>query len=217
MALNQSKKPQFVPADNPLEKVEQVGKQVVDEFIKAPVTAFADEALAQIGLKPQRQPMQGEFNVQTGEHKVNQQIAKVEQKDASVDAKLRQLQYVQRNEKEVFSAKQRVLEEQIGKLMQELQVEVAKLQKQTSELTYDVKKVTVENKPAKGQAGIYHLNFFDQMIFMLRELRQKVGESRLWLQMSSRKKQQKGYWQMFKKHGNNFAMSDERAVASSNG
>ena len=65
--------------------------------------------------------------------------------------------------------------------------------------------------------GIYHLNFFDQVLAMLKEIRKSVAHSREWLKISSKKKQQKGYWAMFKKHGTNFAMSDERAVASSNG
>lgn len=217
VTADNKKKKQYAPADNPLEKVELAGKQIADEFIAAPVGAIVDEALAQIGLKPQRKPMSGEFNLAAGTHKVNEQAAKVDQKDATIEAKMRQLQYVQRNEKEVFNSKQKALEGQIGQLMQELQKEVAKLQMQTAELTNDVRKVTVETRPNAGKMGIYHLNFFDQVMLMLRDLRKSVSESRQWLHAWSQKKKQKGYWAMFKKHGNNFAMSDERGIATSNG
>lgn len=203
VSADSKKKKQFVPADNPVEIMKDFGAGVVRE------------AFEQIGLKPQKQPLSGEIELASGYHKVNEQIGKIEQKDSNIDAKMRQLQYVQRNEKEVFSLKQRALQEQIGKLVQDLQVEVVKLQKQTSELSGDVKKITVETKPAK--MGIYHLNFFDQVLAMLKEIRKSVAHSREWLKISSKKKQQKGYWAMFKKHGTNFAMSDERAVASSNG
>lgn len=214
VSADNKKKKQFVPADNPVEIFKDLGATVAREATSVP-TQILDTAFEQIGLKPQKQPLSGEFNIQTGAHQVLEQAKVVDQKDNNLDAKMRQLQYVQRQEKEVFSMKQHVLEDQINKLLSELQLEVTKLQKQTTELATDVKRVTVETKPAK--AGIYHLNFFDQVIVMLREIRHKVGESRQWLAMSANKKQQKGYWAMFKKHGNNFAMSDERGIATANG
>lgn len=215
-ADSKKKKP-FTPVDNPVEQLEQVkdlGAGMVREVSSIP-NQILDTAFEQIGLKPQRKPLSGEIELSTGAHKVNDQINKIEQKDSAVDGKLRQLQSVQRNEKEVFNSKQRVLESQISKLMQELQVEVVKLQQQTSQLSTDVKKVTVETRPSN--AGLYHLNFFDQILLMLREIRKSVSESRMWLNMWTKKKKQKGYWSMFKKHGQNFAMSDERAIASANG
>ena len=122
---------------------------------------------------------------------------------------------LQAQEKEVYSSKQKALEGQIGKIMQELKVEVTKLQQQTSELTGEIKAITVDTIPVKP--GAYHLNYFEWVISMLRDLRKRVNESRMWLQVWAKKKQQKGYWAMFKKHGTSFAMSDERAIASANG
>ena len=186
-------------------------KELSGEILDVPAQIL-NEAAAQIGL---RTPLSGEIKLSGGAHAANEQAVQVDNQARKAEAQFRQMQQMQRNEKEVFNLKQKTIENQVAKLMQDLQVEVAKLQKQTSELSGDVKKITVETKPAK--TGIYHLNFFDMMISMLRELRQKVGESRLWLNKSMQKKQQKGYWAMFKKHGMNFAASDERAVASSNG
>lgn len=184
------KKKQFV--DNP---IEQGLKEVVD-IVAEPVQGIFDEALKQIGLKEQKQPLSGEI-------------------DLSIDAKIRQLQSVHSQEKQVYNLQERTTKDQIQKLMQELAVEVAKLQQQTSELTNEVKSVTVATVPIKP--GAYHLNYFEWIIGTLRDLRKRVNESRLWLKVWSQKKQQKGYWAMFKKHGTSFAMSEERAIASANG
>lgn len=211
MAVDQNKKKNIVIAENPIEQLRDVGDGVVREMKSLPKGIF-DTALEQIGLKPQKQPLSGEIDLASGVHKTSE---KIDQKGASIDSKLRQLRAVQSEGKEVYSAKQKALEQQIGKIMQELQLEVKKLEQQTSELTGEVRAVTVQTIPAKP--GAYHLNYFEFVISMLRDLRKRVNESRLWLKAWSNRKQQKGYWAMFKKHGTSFAMSEERAIASANG
>lgn len=211
MTADQKKKKQYTAADNPIEQLKDTVAGAVNEVGQIPV-GLVDEALSQIGLKPQRAPMSGEFDLVKKTEKTNTAI---DQKDRSIDAKIRQLQYVQRNEKEVFNQKQRQTENQIRQLLHELAVEVKKLEAQTSELTKDVRKVTVESLPTNP--GAYHLNFIDAVMLMLRDLRKSVSESRQWLALSMKKKNQKGYWAMFKKHGTSFAMSEERAIASANG
>ncbi len=201
----------FVPADNPVEQITDLSRGVASEVASLP-TGILDTALEQIGLKPQKQPLSGEIELASGVHKTNQNI---ERKDAQLEAKLRQLQANQRNEKEVFNTKQKAVNEKVARLVQELAIEVKRLEQQTAELTSAIKKVTVETRPIKG--GIYHLNFLHMVISMLKDLRKRVSESRQWLSLWSKKKQQKGYWQMFKKHGTSFAMSEERAIASANG
>lgn len=211
MAIDKAKKKTFIPADNPIEQMKDIGAGMVRDLTEVPASLL-DTALEQIGVKPQKQRLAGEIDLQSGHHKTTE---KIDQAQTSVDAKLHQLHAVQSQEKEVFSAKQKALEGQIGQIMRELQKEVMQLQKQTSELTGEVRAITVETMPAKP--GAYHLNYFEFVISMLRDLRKRVSESRLWLQMWAKKKQQKGYWAMFKKHGTSFAMSDERAIASANG
>ncbi len=211
MAIDPKKKKQFVPADNPVEQLKDLSSGVVQEFRDAPKGLF-DEALKQIGLKEQKQPLSGEIDLRSGAHQTNE---KVDQKSAQVEAQLRQLRSLQTQEKQVYNLKEKTTKDQIQKLMQELAVEVTKLQKQTSELTSEVKSITVETMPAK--VGAYHLNYFDWVINMLRDLRKRVNESRHWLALWDQKKKQKGYWAMFKKHGTSFAMSEERAIASANG
>jgi hypothetical protein len=79
----------------------------------------------------------------------------------------------------------------------------------------EVAKVAMEPPPVR--AGIYHKNFFEWLSHMIRDMRKKVNESSTWLRVFQTKKQKRGYWQMFKKHGTSFAMSDERGIATSTG
>ncbi|MCL4390408.1 MAG: DUF5660 domain-containing protein [Patescibacteria group bacterium] len=197
----------FKAADNAVEQLKDSASVVVDV-----PKQILDTAFEQIGLKPRKAPMSGEINLATGISHTNQEINR---KEASLDRKIAQLQQVNKQEQEVFNAKKKTVETQIARIMEELSLEVKKLELQTAELTADVKKITVETMPANP--GAYHLNFFDWVISSLRDLRSRVNESRQWLALWTQKKKQKGYWAMFKKHGTQFAMSDERAVASSAG
>lgn len=209
---DQSKKQKkFIAADNPIEQMKDLGSGVVSDVAEVP-KAILDTAWEQIGLKPQRRPLSGEIDLAAGIHRTNKEI---EKKEAGLEKKLQQLQYVQRQEKEIFSAKQKAVEAQIKKLLSELAAEVKRLETQTAELSADVRKITVESLPERP--GIYHLNFFDWVIGTLRDLRKRVNESRLWLAAWTEKKRAKNYWAMFKKHGTSFAMSEERAIASANG
>lgn len=202
-----TKKKKVAYVDNPVEQF----KEGVKDVAEVPKGIF-DEALKQLGLKEQKQPLSGEINLETGVHKTTE---KIDAHTANIDSKLRQLHAVQAEGKEIFNSKQKALEQQIGKIMQELAAEVKRLEQQTAELTGEVRAITVDTMPAKP--GAYHLNYFEWVISMLRDLRKRINESRMWLSLWSKKKQQKGYWAMFKKHGTSFAMSDERAIASANG
>lgn len=197
------KKKSFIPADNPIEQFKDLGHGVVSDVAEVPA-AILDTALEQIGLKPRKAPLSGEINLKTGE-----------QKEVKLEAKLRQLQTVNRQEQELFNLKKRSTEEQIKKLMDQLSLEVKKLEVQTAELTADVRKITVESVPENP--GAYHLNFFDWVIATLRGLGKKVTQSREWLTLWTTKKKQKGYWAMTKKHGQKFQFSDERSVATAAG
>lgn len=195
----------------PVNNLAESFREFSQEFFDIP-KGIAGEAVAQI---TDRRPMSGEIRLNGDQTGAINQASNLENSTRKAEAQMRQFQQAQRIETERGNVRQKAIESQVAKLMQELQAEVIKLQQKTAELGNDVTKITVESRPTK--AGIYHLNFFDMMISMLKELRQRVGESRMWLQKSMKKKQQKGYWAMFKKHGMNFAASDERAIASSNG
>ena len=208
MADSKKKKSGYI-SDNAVEQLTELGKSVASEVVDVP-KSILDTAFEQIGLKPQRRPLSGEINVSAPA-----QTETTPKGESADEKKVHQLTYLQKQEKEVYSLKQKALQEQIQRLMNELALEVKRLETQTAQLSQQARQIAVETVPAN--AGTYHLGFFEFVIASLRDLRKRVNESRLWLDMWSQKKKQKNYWGMFKKHGTGFAMSEERAVASSAG
>jgi hypothetical protein len=122
----------------------------------------------------------------------------------------RQFQAQKNQEKVIFNQKQSEIQKQISQILGELKIEVVRLGSQAKALSSDISKITVESMPAG--AGVYHINFLEALTLEIRNLRRKVTNSRLWLDVAYAKKKKKGFWQMAKKHGNQFLLSDERTA-----
>ncbi len=104
------------------------------------------------------------------------------------------------------------VEQRIGEVMNELK----RIVESSNKIIQDeFGKVTVEQTPT--EVGKYHVNFLDWMLITLQTARQKVEDSGAWLSTMKSKKDKKGYWGMFKKHGTSFGMSNERQVATQTG
>lgn len=214
MADNNKKK--FPPIKNPLEQsgeADPLSKVAVNE-VKNFATGFVDSAMESIGLK-RREPMRGEIELASGIHKTNQAV---EAKGASLEKKVQFLQRVNQEQAVVHNKEKAQSQKAIEALLNELRVEVKKLEAQTSELTGAVKNVTVETSV---KASLYHTNFFEWVLSSLRDLRKKVGESRMWLATWQSKKKKKGYWGNAKKKGGQlnleYMMNEERSIATANG
>lgn len=94
-------------------------------------------------------------------------------------------------------------------------VELKKLTSSSQELAVQFEEVTMEEVPQ--EAGTYHLTFFEWVFSAIRKARERIEESQTWLAMFKSKKKQKGYWNMFQKHGTTFGLSGERVVATQTG
>lgn len=162
---------------------------------------------------PKKEGLKGEISLAKG---INQSGEKIAQKEQSMEKKMQQLQHVQRMEREQLARNKGELQSQIQSILAEIKAEVARIQMQTAELTGEVRAITVDQVPKN--AGKYHINFFEYVIQTLRDIRTRVNESRMWLNLWSRKKHQNSYWGRFKaKGGMEWAMNEERALATSNG
>lgn len=96
--------------------------------------------------------------------------------------------------------------------IQEILSELRSLIGSSRELSVEFAEISMEQAPTN--LGVYHKNFFEWMLTMIRQAKQKVEDSAAWLGASKGKAGKKGYWGMFKKHGTSFAMSNERNVAT---
>lgn len=66
--------------------------------------------------------------------------------------------------------------------------------------------------------GVYHLNFFEQLKMLLKGIRERVDDSRVWLSAwNANVKKKRCYWGMYKKHGTSFGLSSERTLATQAG
>ncbi len=96
--------------------------------------------------------------------------------------------------------------------IEQIVMELKKISETSQDLKIEFAKVTMETVPQN--AGSYHLNFFEWMLSTLQAARQRVESSRNWLSVMTSKKGKQGYWNMFKKHGTTFGLSNERVVAT---
>lgn len=100
----------------------------------------------------------------------------------------------------------------LEQLMKEVKKEIELLKVQDKSLIEDLSKLTLTELPKTP--GIYHLRFLEFIIKLLRSIRQKISEGRMWLQASFDKKRQKKFWSMAKKKGTKFSMSKELSQAN---
>ena len=106
------------------------------------------------------------------------------------------------------------LEQQIETII----IELKQLTASSKELEIEFKDIVVEQRVVKP--GKYHQSFFEWMIIIIKTARMRVEDASSWLSAmhgKKGKKQQQNYWQMFKKHGTTFGLSNERVVATQTG
>lgn len=100
--------------------------------------------------------------------------------------------------------------------IQQVMAEIRKLASSTKLLQAEFGLITVEETPINP--GQYYINFFEWMLIMLKQARQKVEDSQSWLEtVKGKKKKKSGYWDKAKKHGTTFSQSNERFTATSTG
>lgn len=99
--------------------------------------------------------------------------------------------------------------------IQQVMAEIRKLASSTKSLQVEFGLITVEEPPINP--GEYYVNFFEWMLIMLKQARQKVEDSESWLKTVKGKKEKKGYWSKAKTHGTSFSQSNERFAATSTG
>ncbi len=196
---------------NPLEIASELGKDFADKGIDL-LTGVAQTATEQIGLTPRKTAPMTEISLGKQAQTLEMRAQKAEEKVAKLEQKFHS--DIMRNSQEVYNFQKQQEMQKIQQLVQNLAVEVKNIQNQAAALSGDVKNVTVEQVPTPDK---YHLNFFEWVLIMLRDIKKDIVKSRTWLHAFNSKKKKKGYWAMFKKHGTSFAMSDERGIATAAG
>lgn len=137
--------------------------------------------------------------------------ARAERKPAYVEPGIDYQREIVHGEERIAKGQEQYVQAQIEQIIVELRQLVTK----STELEVEFREVSIQTAPAK--AGKYHINFFTWLLATVRTARMRVEDSASWLSMFSSKKAQRGYWNMFKKHGTTFGLSNERVVATQAG
>lgn len=197
-----------VNSNNPIEIIKDFGLGVVRSAASDVIGGIAKNATAQIGLS-----QNNEFS-SSGSLEPNKAFTFPEKPQSPKDEELffgEKKRFNQSLKENNFSIRDQEVQQKIQAILCELK----SLAKSVEAVNKEVAKISVEQVPLNR--GVYHLNFFEWLLRTIKLARAKVSESSLWLSSFQSRSSKKGYWQMFKKHGTSFALSNERSVASSLG
>ncbi len=111
-----------------------------------------------------------------------------------------------------------LVKRQIKELTEQVRKEIEMLKKADASLLQDVKdiqKLSLEALP--DNPGVYHIRFLEIVLSILRSLREKIGESRTWMQALISKKKKRGslFMARSKKQGTQYSLSQELSNARS--
>lgn len=194
---------------NPIEAIRNIGDSAAQAFKKDVAEGAISDFWAQLlGVEEKTKgELQEGQELDLRSLKQNEEDSRNIEVDPGIDYR-RQILYAH---EQTTSQENRGLQMQIEQVLEEIK----KLANTTQELEIEYREVIVEQRIEKP--GKYHVRFFEWMLSAIRTARMRVEESSSWLSMFASKKKKREYWNMFKKHGTTFGLSNERVVATQTG
>lgn len=185
-----------------LEMLRDLGGKTAGSLTNDLLGELPNDALSQTGLKPktsQEKTLYGE--------KTQELLAEREK----LQRRLQRQEFLRRQEKTVFSAK----EQEVRATVKLLQEEAEKLAKAAKNLDEKVKIVASQ---APVEAGSYHVSFFENLISFIRSLTKKVTDATTWLSLTiARGKKRSYYWGQVRRSGSKYLLSQERYMSTQAG
>jgi len=139
------------------------------------------------------------------------------QNEANLENKYRQQwirsEQIRRSEQVLYTRQQKETEQHVVQLQQEIKG----LAKATGELARQVD-ISAMQVSADTPASTYHLNFFEHLKRLIRQLKTQINDSVVWLgEFNKKSKKRNAYWGGVKKSGSKFLLSQDRYVATQAG
>lgn len=188
---------------NFIEAFKDIGKSTVKSFAKDFVVGTAKNAVDTL-TKGQTGSAQPEEKFNFEEYLTSQEQLIRNQERARFDS-------IKREEQIIFSREKQQIKVQI----ETLQTQIKGMAKDQAGLMEEIDKTAFQ---AVVNPGVYHQNFFERLIRLIKIARKKIADSRSWLSLhSQRNSQRNGYWQGVKKSGTSFLLSNERTTATQSG
>ena len=101
--------------------------------------------------------------------------------------------------------------------VEEIKIEIKRLIKSSKQMEIAFKDVASQIDSPIEKPGTYHLNFLDWVLMTMRSVRASMEEGVSWAKTLSNKRAEKKYWNMAKKNGTTFSLSQERTTATQTG
>lgn len=120
-------------------------------------------------------------------------------------------------ERNLSSNEKRLSQDKMQELRFQLQaitVEINKLAASTGNLATQTEIAMVE---VPVNPGVYHVIFFEKILELLQQFRQKIDQAAVWLNSSNKRAEKKNYWSMYKKKGSSFLLSPDHYLSRSAG
>lgn len=202
------KKPTQYLDQNPIEALLSIGSDVKDSVKNDFGKASVDDARTQIFGTETKQESHGgdlepghEISLEKAKHEVHQ-LTEMGHEFAQ----------------EIIHAGKRASVEnsrEVQVKIQEILIEIKQLANSTKDLQAEIEVISVEQNTKN--AGTYHVNFLEQMVSFLRDLRMNVDDSLTWFSTLRSKKAARQYGVLAKKHGASFTLSHERSAVTQSG
>jgi uncharacterized protein DUF5660 len=189
--------------NNFIEAFKDIGKSTVKSFAKDFVAGTAKNTVDTL--------TKGRSNSQQPEENFNfEEYLNAQEKQIRNQERVR-FESIKREEHIIFSREKQQIKTQI----ETLQTQIKGMAKDQAGLMEEIDKTAFQ---AVVNPGVYHQNFFERLIYLIKIARKKIADSRSWLNLHSHRNSQKnGYWQNVKKSGTSFMLSNERATATQSG
>lgn len=136
---------------------------------------------------------------------LNQQEKRIRQQERT------RFETIRREEQIIFSREKNQIKVQI----ETIQTQIKELAKEQVGLMEEVDKAAFQ---VVVNPGVYHQNFFERLLHLIKLAKKKISDSRTWLQLHNHRAQCKSvYWSGVKKGGTSFMLSSDRTVATQAG
>jgi len=190
---------------NFIEAFKDIGKSTVKSFGKDFIAGTAKNAVDSLTKgqpSTDSQPPQEQFKF---EDYLDQQEKKIRKQERT------HFEAIRREEKIIFSREQQQVKIQI----ETLQTQIKQLAQEQVGLMKEVDKASFQ---ATVNPGVYHQNFFERLIHLIKIAKKKISESRSWLSLHNHRAGAKNhYWKNVKKSGTKFMLSQERYMSTQAG
>lgn len=126
-------------------------------------------------------------------------------KEEGIQKEKRQIKF----ERTLLNEETKTSREKSTELKVELQAIMQEIQKvavSTGNLAEATKVATIS---APAQPGIYHINFFQNILEFLQSFRKKIDLAATWLNSTNRRAEKKNYWVQYHKKGTSFLLNPE--------